>query len=377
MRSPLVAVDASHGGHFLVQSTGARFVLRGFDYQPIVTVPGSTDRYVNVTFEPSYYDHAKVAAMVATWERDGYNTTRVFLNPTQIGRPDGQGLSSGYLANLADFVTTAAAHDVRTMITIGSPPTHGGYVPRTAPRTAPSFGLYNEDYLDPNFIAAQRRYLRDLVAGLRAKGAPLEDVLWELKGEQDWNLSAAPLDRHSGRVTTADGKTYDMASAVSRTAMERNNLLHWTNTLSATLHRLVPHSLVGVGLFPPSVHHRTSQVTPGPLFSSATTSDFVDVHVYPNVGPESVQMASFGASATTKPVIMGEFGVTRKHPVAAATTALVSWQQDSCHIAGVSVSGWLLWNWNSKADAEFWYAKADGGRIAHALAPVNRPDPCG
>lgn len=373
MASPLAVVHATHGGHFVVRATGASFSLRGFDYQPLDKVPGQTGRYVNVTFTPSSYDHAKVAAMVRTWQADGYNGCRVFLNPTEIGNPNGAGLSGAYLADVADFVRTAARHGVRTLVTLGSLPTKGGFTPKAQP----SFGLYNEDYLEPSFIEAQKRYLRVLVAGLRAKGAPLEDVLWELKGEQDWNLSAAPLSWTSGTVTTADGKTYDMGRAASRAAMERSNLVHWANALTATLHRLVPGSLVGVGVYPPSVKHKTWEVTPGPLFTSATKTDFVDVHVYPNLGPEAVQMASFDAASTRKPVIMGEFGATRKQTVGVATAALVTWQEQSCHLGGVRISGWLLWNWNSSADAQFWDALAGGGKIAHALAPVNRPNPCG
>ena len=373
MGSPLVAVDRLHGGHFVLASTGVPVELRGFDYQPLVKVPGHARRYVNVTFSPGHYRHGHVAAITRRWEAEGYDAVRVFLNPTEIGSPSGPGLDPAYLANLADLVTTAAVHRVRTIVTVGSLPTHGGFTPRGRR----DFGLYNQDYLDPAFLAAEQRYLTALVDGLRADEAPLADILWELKGEQDWNLAAAPLDWRSGTVRTANGGRYDMASPTARAAMERANLANWANRLAGVLHRLVRGSLVGVGVYSPSVRRHRWAVSPGPLFSSATGIDFVDVHVYPNLGPEAAQMAGFHAEATHKPVIMGEFGATRAAPVKVASAALVTWQEQSCHLGGLSVSGWLLWTWDSSADPQFWDAQAHGGEIAHALSPATRPDPCG
>ncbi len=373
MRSRLVAVDRLHGGHFALAATGATVQLRGFDYQPLERAPGHPHGYVNVTFSPSTYRHAEVQAMTEQWEVDGYDATRVLLSPTAIGARRGRGLDPAYLADLADFVSTAALHGVRTVIAVGSLPTTGSF----RPRRWRSFGLYNAEYLQPGFIAAEQRYLRDLVTGLRGEGAPLVDVLWELKSEQSWNLAAAPLDWHRGTVRTADGRRYDLARPGAAAAMERSNLVHWANRLAGTLHRLVPGSLVGVGVYSPSVRHPHWAVTPGPLFSAATHIDFVDIHVYPNLGSETAQMAGFGAAATRKPVVMGEFGATRASPVGTASAALVTWQEQSCHLGGLTLSGWLLWTWSASVDHQFWDAQADGGRIAQALAPASRPNPCG
>lgn len=372
--SPLQAVDAVHGGHFVLASTKTTFQLRGFDYQPLVlrAIVGRSREYANETFAPSYYNHSEIVAMLKAWQGLGYNAARVFLNPGQIGNPHGPGLSRAYVGNVADFVKTAARYGVRTLITVGALPNAGGY----APALTHSFGMYNADYLSPVFIASQNRYLADLITALRADGAPLVDSLWELKGEQDWNNTAAPLSWKSGLVATADGKRYNMASAASRAAMENANLVHWANSLSATIHRLIPGSLVGVGVYPPSVKRSTWTVRPQLLFSPATQVNFVDIHVYPNLGPELMQVNSFGAGSTRKPVIMGEFGATRAAPVAAAAKALTSWQRASCHIGGLAVSGWLMWTWNSSVDTEFWDALDDGGLLSRALAPRSRPNPC-
>lgn len=349
-------------------------LLRGFDYQPValVAVHGRVRQYRNETFDPAYYRHGAVEAMLARYEAEGYNAIRVFLGPGRIGSTTGRGLDASYLADVADLVRSAASHKVRTILTIGALPAHGGFAPAQVAR----FGKLNEDYLDPAYLAAERRYLQVLVAGLRRDRVDLSSLLFELKGEQSWDNQTAPLSWHSGQVRTADGRTYDMASAASRRAMENDNLAHWTNTLATSLHRLAPHSLVGVGVYPPSVHRPSRTVRPGVLFEQSTKNDFVDIHTYPNLGNEATQIASFHAGRTRKPVIMGEFGATRKTPLAAAATELVHWQARSCHLGGLSMSGWLLWTWNSKADLEFWDALAGHGRLEHALAPSNRPRPC-
>ena len=372
MASPLTVLARAHGGRFAVD--GSAVVLRGFDYQPLVLtrVAGRSRQYANETFVTPFYNPTQVVAMLARWQAEGYNSVRVFLNPGQIGNPHGAGLSASYVANVADFTKAAAAHGVRTLITVGALPAAG----RFTPQPERSFGGVNAYYLSPTYIAAQNRYLMALIAALKQDGAPLVDVLFELKGEQNWNNSAAPLNWKRGNIRTADGQVYNMASATSRAAMETGNLVHWANALAATVHRLVPGSLVGVGVYPPSVKRPKWTVRPQALFTSATQTDFVDIHVYPNLGPELTQVTSFGAGATRKPIIMGEFGATRRTSVPVAVKQLLAWQTQSCRIGGVSVSGWLLWTWNSSVDTEFWDALADGALIERALSPQSRPDPC-
>ncbi|MCU1491625.1 MAG: hypothetical protein JWM85_3030 [Acidimicrobiaceae bacterium] len=368
--SPLTVADHLHGGRFLVKATGATFVIRGFDYQPVIQT--GNNRFVNESFAPSYYRHAKVASAAKAWEAAGYDTVRVFLNPAQIGNPSG-GLDHAYVANLADFVMTAAHHDVRTLVTVGVLPTAGGFLPATRPQ----FGLVNEDYLDPRFIAAEQRYLAMLISNLRNDQAPLVDVMWELKGEQEWANRTAPLSWTSGTVTTANGRSYDMASLTSRNAMEDDGLAYWANHLTSTIERDAPNSLVGVGAYPLNVNHKQFTVRVDALFGSATKLSFVDIHTYPNLGPELAQIESFHGSDTSKPVIMGEFGAVRAQSLEAAKASLVSWQKLSCHLGGLSVSGWLMWTWNSGGvQKEFWDAIAGGGVLSRALAPVTRPNPC-
>jgi hypothetical protein len=87
-------------------------------------------------------------------------------------------------------------------------------------------------------------------------------------------------------------------------------------------------------------------------------------------------MQRFGLDQqSAKPVILGEFGANRRaYPTAAlAAQALLEWQMASCQYG---FDGWLLWTWDTDAQAELWKGMSEKGEISAALAPVNRPDPC-
>lgn len=363
-----------HGGLLTAAPNGASFVMRGFDYQPVTKVPGTTNSFVNDTFTPSSYSAAAVSSALGQMAKLGYNGVRVFVNVGLIGNTNGAGLDAAYVSKMANFITTAAADRIRVLLCTGELPSGGGYTP------APSATLAgtNAYQLEAADIAGKERYLKDLVTMLRADDAPLSDVLWELAGEQDWNNKEAPLSLKHGLVKTAAG-TYNMASAASRAAMENNNLAHWVNVLSAELHALVPASLVGVGIYSPSINLKRPgwTVAPAALFAKSSLDDFVDIHVYSNLGSQIAQMQSYGASGSEKALIMGEFGAARSafSTPAAGARGEVAWQQESCRL-GLNLSGWLLWTWNSSAQTEYWTALEGGGAIEKAMAPAARPNPC-
>ena len=363
-----------HGGLLTVAPRGARFIMRGFDYQPLTKVPGTRNSFLNDTFSPATYRSAVVANALSAMTRLGYNAVRVFVNVGQIGNVSAPGLNRAYVSRMANFITIANGDGVRVLLCTGELPAGGGYMP---PPT-PTLGGTNAYQLDPADIAAKKRYLQDLVQMLKSDDAPLSDVLWELAGEQDWNNRQAPLSFRNGIVRTAAG-TYNMANAASRSAMENDNLAHWVNVLSAELHSLVPGSLVGVGIYSPSINKKRPgwTVAPAALFAKSSLDDFVDIHVYSNLGSQVTQMRSYGASGTEKALIMGEFGAARSlfSTPRQGAKGEATWQAQSCHL-GVNLSGWLLWTWNSSAQSEYWTALDGGGALAKALAPTSRPNPC-
>jgi hypothetical protein len=373
--TPQLKVSPHRGGGVLtLAASGRRFVIRGFDYQPVKQVPGQKRSFINETFSAASYSASGTSRALGEMARLGYNGVRVFVNLGQVGKATGTGLDPAYLARMAQFITTAAGDGIRVLLCTGELPSTGGYLPKPNP----VLGGTNAYQLDQADIAAKSRYLRDLVGGLDADGAPLSDVLWELAGEQSWYNRRPPLTLKRGLVKTATG-TYDMASPNSRSAMENDGLTHWVNVLSAELHSLVPGSLVGVGVYSPSINAKRPSwtVAPAPLFARSSGNDFVDLHVYSNLGSQVVQVESFKASATTKALIMGEFGAARSafSTATAGAKGEVAWQRQSCHL-GVTLVGWLLWTWNSSAQAEYWTAVDANEAIARAMSPVERPNAC-
>lgn len=371
----MIAIRQLHGGRLVTAPNNAPLTLRGFDYQPLTAsrVAGKV-QYANVTFTVGAYRPALAAQAVRQMSALGYDSVRVFLNMNQVGNPKGAGLDGPYLANVANFLQQANNAGIRVLLCTGDLPGAGGY---TSKDTAALAGT-NAYFLNPSDIAGKERYLRDLVTTLQADGAPLSNVLWELAGEQDWNNNEAPLSWKRGVVRTAAG-VFNMGSAAGKAAMENANLTHWVDVLSSELHKMLPGSLVGVGIYSPLINAKRPgwTVRPGPLFAPTSANDFVDIHVYSNLGSQVDQMRAFGAQVTNKVLVMGEFGAARsafKSPAVGATGE-VQWQQASCRF-GVKLSGWLLWTWNSGAQAEYWTALDDNGVIAQAMSPKHRPNAC-
>lgn len=318
----------------------------------------------------------------------GYNLVHVGINQSEIGRAHGSGLRPRYVRNLASFISIARADNIRVAISLLGLPIQGGYLPASYTRPG---ALQNHNnnmlYLGPHFVAGEQTYLADLINGLRSAGANLSDVFsYELVGEQYMDGTDWPLSIRSGKVHTWTG-TYDMASASSRSALIDDALLRWQNTLVDELHRLSPRPLVSLGFFAP---YATRLDPPGTerivrmqsAFSTQSSVDFVDLHLYPVFGSLVDQLNSTGvfAPSVTKPVILGEFGAYKSDVASPASAAalLEGWQIQSCRVDGWRLDGWVTWTWDTTAaEQPGIYNMLDGhGAIARVLSPSKRPDPC-
>ena len=224
-----------------------------------------------------------------------------------------------YLANLASFINIARSDNIRVLIALMPLPQHGGYLPSQSAYTtkgSPQYHDLNLYYVDANYLAAQKRYVSDLITGLTHAGANLSDIFsFELIGEVVFKASLWPLNLTSGLVQT-DGQAqpYDMADPASRNELIDQNILYWENQLCATIHAALPSTLVSAGFFTPYAlvqFPQTPRISrPESSFSSASQVDFVDIHMYSIFGPVLNQISSLGipASSTTKPIVLGEFG---------------------------------------------------------------------
>jgi hypothetical protein len=371
------------------RSSDTTFTPRGNNYIRLAYQTDSTGNttFYHSTFNVGLYDSNRADTVLAAMQTNGYNAVRVFLNgccANSIGDPAG-GLSSAYIANLADFLTKAEAHGIYAIITTDWLPSYGGYSDHYANCT--QFSSYNTLNLCAGGVSGNASFFHDLAAALIAKSAPLDAILaYELRNEYYYESDHAPLDQTSGMVTAANGSTYDMGIAASRQQMMDEGLTYFTDQVRASIVSLDPTALVTVGFFWPQQPNPTRIGDPR-LISvypsiANSTADFVDIHGYSIPGdltvPQLVQNYGFVGFQQQKPVVMGEFGAFKAgYPlISDAAAALQSWQIDTCPY---EVKGWLLWTWdtdNPQEGSSGWAARSGDGSVNTGLAPAFRPDPC-
>jgi hypothetical protein len=358
-------------GELFDRTTGAKFVPRGANLVRL-------DSYHD-TLDPSAYDPTRIEATFARMQADGYNVVRVFNDHRVGGLVDATGrLSGAYLDDAVDLLARAKAHGIYVMFTQDWLPEGPVY----AFASDPGIEDVNAFYLSGGGLTASAAFEVDFAAGLIARHAALDAVFaFELRNELYFSASHAPFSMKSGTVTTANGKTYDMADAASRRKMLDEGLNYWIDRVRSDVLAVDPTALVTVGFFQPQ-QPNPSRLGDDRLIETAaaissSSADFIDLHAYPGSDinlPQYVQ--NYGLpKVTVKPILMGEFGTAHDQfaTVSAASTALVNWQVQSC---GYGFDGWLLWTWDTTEQPDFWNAVDQGGVIEKALAPSKRPDPC-
>jgi len=400
-----VAVRQTSSGfaEFYAVSTGNSFTPRGNNYirlawqQP--PFQGWPQEYYHSTFNVGLYDSVRAETALAAMQTNGYNIVRVFLNGCctgTIGNPNGAGLSSAYIANVVDFLSRAANHNIDVLITWDWLPAQGGYWSAPLPSCP--------DFIDPNNptspsvnmidlcaagVTTTAQFFHDLAQALVSQGAHLDAIFsYELRNEFYFDSSLPPLNWTSGMVTAADGQTYDMSSPASQQQMMNNGLIYFTNQVRAAIIAVDPTALVDVGFFWPQTPNPTRIGDPRvielyPMMANST-ADFVKLSSPDSSSelplPQLVQNYGFVGYQQQMPVLMGEFDANESDfpLISDAVTRLQNWQIDSCPY---SVKGWLLWTWDTdeaeqQSNSPDWYATAGDGSINAALAPAARPNPC-
>jgi hypothetical protein len=369
-------------GEFYFRSTSERFVPRGMNYVRLGRqnrVDGSLTTG-HALFDPGRYDAAVVGADLEKMHADGYNVIRVFLSPDTMGTAQGD-LSSDYLANVVDLLDKAAANDIFVVFTLDWLP-GGKYGDILNADCCTEFALMNANFLPTAGLLANEAFFRDFTAELIRRGASTTHVLsYQLRNEMFYDSDQPPLSFTSGTVTTANGKSYDMASMVDRQSMLEENSVYWLDSVRAAILEVDPTALVSVGFFVPHGPNPARTGDPRVVVSAPaiweSTLDFIDVHAYPGFELDLLEhVENFGMSGMqAKPIVMGEFGgeVSRFESITAAALTFRDWQVESC---AYGFDGWIFWTWDLDEQADFYNALMEGGAINGVLAPTLRPDPC-
>jgi len=369
-------------GEYYDRVTKKKFIPRGMNYVRIgpQTNPYGESTTYHAVFDPDKYDAQRISAALQRMHSDGYNVVRVFLSQNTIGTKD-DGLSEDYMKNVADFLTQAKQNQIYVMFTQDWLPA-GKYDSIISRDCCTNFNLMNLNYLSPGGLAANVAFFQDFVQGLFDLRAPTDVIFsYELRNEMFYETDQPPLSLTQGRITAANNKVYDMASAQDKEQMVNENLVYWIDTVRAAILEKDLTALVSVGFFQPQTPNPSRvgdtrlAVTEPAIWQSQ--ADFIDLHAYPGFELSLKQyVENFGIKdMEQKPIIMGEFGgeVNRFLSADVAVQRLVNWQVESCKYG---FDGWLFWTWDDSEEPDFFNALMDDGKIEKALAPLTRPDAC-
>ena len=384
--APAIAVRQHNGrGEFYTTRDGAIFVPRGHDYlhfNPTMTrlMDGNVG-YGRSTLNSTLYDPVRTEQAMVGMESQGYNVVRIFLDILQkgdIGNESGPGLSPKYIANLADFMMRAKAHNIYVLPIFEELPWAGGYRDFITGDLETNFGTYNIQILTTPGVNACQQFWTDLITNLVAAHAPMDALFaYELMGEFYINNDWPPMDKTSGTIQTANGSTYDLSDPLARVTMQNDNMLFYAKSMRDAIHSLSPTAIADMGFF----EYNGTNPAPFPAIASSDV-DFIDLHGWPDGSGTSIdQLLTYWQvnGDFRKPIIMGEYdGFQDVFPTTVqAADGLKAWQIASCN---AGFSGWILWTWDTEPNElpgmDIWSALSGSGEINQALAPVNRPNPC-
>ena len=375
-------------GELYDRTTGAPFIPRGSNYirlAPQVDTFGRRQVY-HSNFIVGEYDATRAEAALARMAASAYNVVRVFLNNTcaqgcSANMRTGE-ISSAYVANVVDFLRRARSHGIFVMLTAEWLPGGAAYDAIGAGIRRDWFDDVNIVFLSPQGVRMSVLFWQGLIHELIRQRAPLDAVFaYSLWNEAVVWAARPPLTLSSGRVTTANGQSYDMASNDARKRMIDDAFVYYIHQVRSAIVRIDPTALVTMGFFhdtePNTARRGDDRVVRTRAVIERSTADFVDIHPYPGDEIGFAQlMQNYGIDGPVqKPIVIGEMGASMRAfgTTTDAANALVTWQRMSC---AYGIDGWLLWTWDTNEQPDLWNALSGGGVIERALAPNNRPDPC-
>lgn len=364
-------------GEFFDRQTGEKFIPRGFNYVRLAPMSTRNSSLWHSTLNPGFYDPERADKALQELHALGYNVVRIFVDccreGNNVGDPRG-GISTAYLDNIIDFINKAKENNIYVLLIFDLTPAQGGY-DELWQNCCEIFDGENLRYLSPGGHRSEARFNRELIQAFIKHGAPMDAILaYDLTNEVHFSVDKAPFNWTEGKVTTANKQTYDMALESDKIRMMDENLVFWIDQQRASILEIDPTALVTVSF--PAVNAGQTTVHTGPAIWEST-ADFIDLHAYLGWGltlEEYVNRFEINGH-TEKPIILGEFGLTRRSfpSVEMAASALQQMQVDSCKFG---FDGWLMWTWDTEEQNELWNANSNSGVISTALSPKKRPDPC-
>ncbi len=324
-------------------------------------------------------------AVLQTMAEAGGNVIRVWIWGTQkaggfTGDLQSMGLNGAYMENVTDFLRRATKHGMYVVPILDEVP-HNAYYNNVSDRAG--FGKddskvtgYNRQILSPGPIAAKAEAIRHFLQYIKdADPGLLNAVLgWSFFNEACVNHTEGPFRYDEGTVTTANGKTYDMADKDQRQACYDEGVVYWANTLTEAVKSVDPEALTTVGMWTADAHgrkpynglvpdDRDPRRPPRPSVLAGATSrlGFLDIHIYPWDGTSKVRPEAHESEAIRAgriPAIAGEYGVFKKNTLDEARVMLREMLEQAYAMGYI---GQIFWVWDlSMVKGQTWSAVEEG-----------------
>jgi hypothetical protein len=326
-------------------------------------------------------------------QENEFNVVRVFINGMWGKRGcmfrsrDATTPDAAYLDNLAEFLLLAKEHGILAIPCFEFFPMAAPYRKGLKDNT-PNIGPSNRPYLEPTYIQAKQRYLRDVIHELRKRNPETLSAVfcWDLMNELCYGLGDAPFSLDQGTITPANGRTYDLATDKERLADDM--AIYWVDQMAAAIHAEIPDALINANVF---TYHAVGRNGPGdfrqdpaewknrypfrPTALHRSKADVIDLHTYaPNEEKLADEMQSVehdkllaGLKADpTKSLIFGEFGVFKvPHPDLGEAA---QWMGTLARrLPQLGAAGWIYWTYDCDEQERLWNAMSGNAQILNAL----------
>jgi len=395
--------SASPAAYFVNTKTGEKFTPLGTNY---VRLDWIGPIAYHTTFNSAFYDARAAEKALAEMSKDGYNIVRVFLDQGEsVHQAQGQfGMNGPFetkiprlypptVNNFIDFLSRARNHGIYVIPVCEFWPYNKFYDTLAKNNPPADIEHINGAYLSRGCIEAKKTYLAELVESVikaEPKGTLLSTVFsWELTNEVHLATSIKPFSLTAGKVTTADGKTYDMADAGQRQQCMDNNVTNWANQMVAAVKAVDPDAMISAsvftyqivrkkgpnGLFPIDAEDPRFPARPLMLFNSDLS--YIDVHTYPTTFVDNYSLREALESSeyskwdkTLKPLLMGEFGTFKDkyETIEQACEVMTAHRKEAFDLG---FSGALYWTWDTFSQKRIWHLLEQDGFINNALKPCN------
>jgi len=393
------AVSAVPYGKFINSATQQDFIAVGNSYVNLVTINGAVH---HCNFTPGLYDKEEAEKALSEMRRSGYNVVRIFIDKGHFARNrlgiyglDGPfenktpALYKPYMENLIDFLIRATKHQVYVIAAFEIWPYTRFYSDLALSGSPDIEGQHNRTILVENTIRAKEIFLEQFVTYIKGSNPDLLTTIfaYDVQNELYCRSDMKPFSLTTGKVTTANGKTYDMANAADRQACQDENTVYWANRCVAAIKKHDPDALVTASVFPfwPVKKQagsglissgRGDQRWPArPAVLLESDFDLIDIHLY--LGWQGTMDQILASSEwdridmSKKPFVVFEYGLHRDetripvNSVYDAAEYLFDFRQQ---MFAKGFSGVSLFTWHTLIHTR-WTAVEQGGVINSFLRP--------